>query len=226
LSHRSAADTWGILAYPARSREQHVTVIGRNPGPKPGIRIHRVKACDPRDLRAYHRIPITSPGRTLIDVAARIPVRELEGAVAEAMAKRLVTAAELDAVVERNRSRPGAARLRALLEDDRGPALTRSEAEKRMLDLIRKARLAPPAVNARVGGVEVDFLWRAQRVVVEVDGFQFHSSRLAFERDRHRDGELASRGFRVIRVTWRQIVNEPDALIRRLAQALAIPNPD
>jgi very-short-patch-repair endonuclease len=200
---------------------QHVTVIGRNPGPKPGIRIHRVNACDPRDLRTYHRIPITSPGRTLIDVAAQIPFRELEGAVAEAVARRLVTTTELDAVLDRNRPRPGAARLSALLEDDRRPALTRSEAERRMLDLIRKARLAPPAVNALVGGVEVDFLWQAQRLVVEVDGFQFHSSRFAFERDRRRDGELASRGFRVMRVTWRQIVNEPDALITRLATALA-----
>jgi very-short-patch-repair endonuclease len=220
LSYRSAAALWGLFPYPARAGLQHVTVIARNPGPKPRIRIHRVKAFDPADLSAYERIPITSPARTLVDIAAGIPVRELEGAVAEAMAKRLVTTAELEACLDRNHARRGASRLRALLEDDIGPALTRSEAERRMLDLIRRAGLPAPNVNARVGGFEIDFLWRAQRLIVEVDGFQFHSSRLAFERDRFRDGELGSRGFRVIRVTWRQLVNQQDALLRRLARAL------
>jgi very-short-patch-repair endonuclease len=148
-------------------------------------------------------------------------VRELERAVAEGLAKRLVTTAKLEVVLERNRFRPSAARLRDLLADKRDPALTRSEAERRLLDLIREAGLASPAVNARIGGFEVDFVWRAERLVVEVDGFQFHSSRLAFERDRIRDGELGSRGYRVMRVTWRQIVNHPDALIRRLTRALA-----
>ena len=89
------------------------------------------------------------------------------------------------------------------------------------MKLIRAAELPPPEVNARVGGFEVDFLWREQRLVVEVDGFRYHSSRAAFERDRRRDAALAAAGYRVIRVTWRQLVEGPEAVVARIAAALA-----
>ena len=85
---------------------------------------------------------------------------------------------------------------------------------------MRAARLEPPEANVRVGAHEVDFLWRAERLVVEVDGYAFHSSRASFERDRLRDSELQAAGLRVLRVTWRQIVDDPMMLVARLAQAL------
>lgn len=103
-----------------------------------------------------------------------------------------------------------------------GPAFTRSEAEERFLAVVRKAHLPAPETNARVGGSEVDFLWRRERFVVEVDGFAFHASKRQFEIDRARDANLTSLGFTVMRVTWGQIVNEPEALIARLAQSLAL----
>lgn len=71
-----------------------------------------------------------------------------------------------------------------------------------------------------VAGHEVDFLWRAERLIVEVDGFEFHASRASFESDRKKDAHLSARGFQVIRVTWRQLTREPEALLVRLAQAL------
>jgi len=89
-----------------------------------------------------------------------------------------------------------------------------------LLALIRKARLREPEVNVVVRGYEVDLLWRAERLVVEVDGFAFHSSRTAFEADRRRDAVLAAAGFRVVRVTWAQLAQEPEALLARIAQAL------
>jgi very-short-patch-repair endonuclease len=89
-----------------------------------------------------------------------------------------------------------------------------------MLALIRAARLPEPQVNATVAGHEVDFLWPEQRLVVEVDGYAFHSSRAAFERDRSRDADLHAAGFRVIRVTWRQLVDEPEVFLVALARAL------
>lgn len=104
---------------------------------------------------------------------------------------------------------------------DAQPALTRSEAEERFLALVRKARLPDPAANVTVGGYEVDFFWDFGGLVVEVDGFAFHSSARMFESDRRRDADLAAAGVRVMRVTWRQIVSEPEALLVRLAQALA-----
>jgi very-short-patch-repair endonuclease len=87
--------------------------------------------------------------------------------------------------------------------------------------LVRRARLPSPEINIRLGSYEVDFLWPRERVIVEVDGYAFHSSRRAFEDDRRRDADLAARGFHVILITWRQIVSEPEAVLVRLAQALA-----
>jgi len=123
--------------------------------------------------------------------------------------------------VERNRRRRGTATLRAVLELDGGPARTRSEAERILLALLRRAALPSPETNARLGPYEVDFVWRQERLVVEVDGYAFHADRRAFERDRVRDGELQARGIRVIRVTWRQLTDRPETVLARIARALA-----
>jgi very-short-patch-repair endonuclease len=76
-------------------------------------------------------------------------------------------------------------------------------------------------MNAELGPYEIDFLWRTERLALETDGWEFHSDRKAFEDDRRRDADLVARGFRVIRVTWRQIAEEPLAVIARIAAALA-----
>lgn len=220
LSHRSAAHVWEL--HPAGDGDVDVTVASRDCGRRPGLRVHRTGELDPRDVRRRHRIPITAPARTLLDLAEVVPYRELERAVDEAQARGLARRKELLRLLARARGRRGVARLRALLDREEGPALTRSEAEERLLALVRAACLPTPAVNARIAGYEVDFLWRDERLVVEVDGYAFHSGRRAFERDRLRDADLQAIGFRVVRVTWRQIVDEPEALIARLAQALAV----
>jgi very-short-patch-repair endonuclease len=165
---------------------------------------------------------VTSPPRTLLDLAEVVSPRDLERALAEAQGRGLARHNELLEQIERNPGRRGIARLRDLLQRQEGPALTRSEAEERLLALLRAARLPSPELNARVGGHEVDFLWRDASLIVEVDGYAFHSSRLAFERDRLRDAELQAAGFQVARATWRQIVDEPHALIARIAHALAL----
>jgi very-short-patch-repair endonuclease len=100
-------------------------------------------------------------------------------------------------------------------------ALTRSEAERRALDLIRAARLPEPEVNARVGPWELDLLWRKDRVVVEIDGYAFHSSRRSFERDRRKDRDLQAAGYRVLRFTWRELTEEPEAVVAAITRALA-----
>ncbi|MEK6271186.1 MAG: DUF559 domain-containing protein [Actinomycetota bacterium] len=98
--------------------------------------------------------------------------------------------------------------------------LQRSPAERRLLSLVRAAGLPAPELNVRLGRFEVDFLWREARLIVEVDGYAFHGGRAAFERDRRRDAELQAEGLRVMRVTWRQLVGEPDAVVARLTRAL------
>jgi very-short-patch-repair endonuclease len=166
-------------------------------------------------------IRVTSAARTLLDLAAVLPPYLLERAIAEAQVRRLARRRELVDQLERNRGRRGSRVLRRVLDLDGGPALTRSEAERRLVKLIRAAELPMPEVNARVGRYEVDFLWPQHKLIVEVDGFAFHSPRASFERDRARDATLAASGYTVLRVTWRQLVQTPETVIARVAAALA-----
>jgi very-short-patch-repair endonuclease len=110
--------------------------------------------------------------------------------------------------------------LRAALAILDEPQVTRSEAERRLLELIRAAGLPAPHCNARVLGLEVDMVWPDLRMVVEIDGYAFHGTREAFERDRGRDARLLAAGYRVLRVTWRQIVDEPLRVIATIAAVL------
>jgi very-short-patch-repair endonuclease len=89
-----------------------------------------------------------------------------------------------------------------------------------MRKLCREARLPQPRSNVRIGGFEVDFLWPDEKLIVEVDGYRYHSHRAAFEADRQRDARLVAAGFRVIRVTWRQLTEQPLAVIATIAAAL------
>lgn len=127
----------------------------------------------------------------------------------------------LHAVLARYPARPGTPKLRQLLETPRHLALTRSEAEERFLALVRRAGLPTPEVNVVLHGYEIDCLWREERLAVEIDGFAFHGDRDSFEADRRRDADLAAREIQVIRITWRQIVDEAEATLARLVRALA-----
>ena len=97
---------------------------------------------------------------------------------------------------------------------------TRSEAERRAVDLIRRAGLPSPETNQRVEGYEVDLVWRNQRLIVEIDGYAFHSMRRSFEEDRRRDQQLTARGWRVIRITWWQLTNEPEEVAVTISRVL------
>jgi very-short-patch-repair endonuclease len=218
ISHRSAAHLWGMIE--ERPEDVEVTLVGRRCRRKSGVRIHSVARIDPRDVGQRGGVSLTSPARTLVDVASQAGEEETARAVAQARVKGLLRDADLQGALERSRGRPGAQTIRALLRREREPALTRSEAELRLRQLIGAARLPLPGSNARVSGYEVDLLWAAQRLVVEVDGFRFHGHRAAFERDRRRDATLVAAGYRVIRVTWRQITEEPLAMVASLGQAL------
>jgi very-short-patch-repair endonuclease len=222
LSHRSAAALWGMLPRPARSSPVEVTLPRGDRGLRPGIQAHRLRGLEPGDCTTLERMPITTPARTLLDLASVAASRELERALAQVERRELVRPGELLSLVTRHRRRPGTPALLALLGMDAPPAWTRSEAEERLLALIGKGQLPRPEVNVRVEGYEVDFLWRQARVVVEVDGFAFHASEKRFENDRRRDAQLSAAGLRVMRVTWRQMEAEPEAVLVRLARTLTL----
>ena len=220
LSHRTAAMVWRLVTVPPEP-ELHVTIPGRNPGVKPGIHIHRVVELPPDEVTTKHGIPLTTPARTICDLAAIEPLRDLETALAEARIHRLATDAQIKAVIQRAPTRPGAPIIRTLLaaEDDSG--YTRSRAERLLRDLIAKSNLERPLFNEPLLGYVVDALWPKQRLIVEVDGYTYHHHRTAFERDRARDQRLIAAGYRVIRVTWLQLRDRPIAVITTIAQALA-----
>jgi very-short-patch-repair endonuclease len=219
VSHMSAATSiWHLLETVNEVVDITTPRLNRR---RPGIRVHRSRVLDADDIRVVKGIPVTSVPRTLIDLAESRPGREVERAFDEALTRKLTTAAAMSAAIERLRGRRGTRRLQDLLERDTEPAFTRSEAEERLLAVIRGSGLPLPQVNTRVGRHVVDFAWREPGVIVETDGYRFHSTRRAFERDRERDARLTAAGFRVIRVTWRQLTEEPLAVVARIAQALA-----
>jgi very-short-patch-repair endonuclease/predicted transcriptional regulator of viral defense system len=218
VSHASAAE---LLRLPLE-RSTHpveVYVLRGYRAPSAELRVHRVLR-KPESTRV-EGIPVTTVGRTLLDLAGCCTERAAEQALAHALRQRLVSTSALRRLLERHPTRRGARLLRALLLAAGGPALTRSQAEELLLALVRRGGLPPPEVNARIAGMEVDFLWRAARLVVEVDGYAYHSSARAFEQDRKRDATLLGLGYRVLRVTWRQLRDEPDAVLVRLIQLLA-----
>jgi very-short-patch-repair endonuclease len=217
VSHCSAAVLWQILAPHEPGQPIEILVRARERC-RPGIVVRRAGSLRNDEVTKLDGIPITTAARTIVDLAASVSARELEQALAQSLARRLTTRAQLERVLVRANGRRGSARLRALLQGE--AALTRSEAEERLLRLIRRAQLPKPATNARVAGFEVDFLWRGGRLVVEVDGYAFHADAIAFEKDRQRDFALTSTGLRVVRVTWKQLVHEPEVILARLAQSL------
>ncbi|MGH7575849.1 MAG: DUF559 domain-containing protein [Longimicrobiales bacterium] len=221
VSHRSAASLWQLLPRGDEASVVEVAVKSGRAGNRPGIRVHRLRTLRKDEVTTQDRIPVTTPARTLYDLGGVTTPRALERALAEAMARRVTTRSRMLSVLDCHPKGRGVSALRALLESRPGPALTRSEAEERFLALVRKARLREPEVNVMAQGNNVDFYWRVDRLVVEIDGRAYHSSPQAFERDHQRDATLVAAGLRVMRVTWRQIVDEPEAVLVRLAQALA-----
>jgi len=221
LSHESAAVIWKLAgASEPLPSPIHVLTPGGSRS-RPGIRVHRTGRLPSTDTTTSRGIPLTTVPRTLLDLAGGLDGRPLERIVAEALARRLTTLRALRTRVALEDARGHrAARLRRLL-DAGAPALTRSEAEERFLALLRRTPLPRPRANARLEGMEVDFLWREAGLVVEVDGRATHAPPAAFETDRRRDATLAAAGFRVVRVTWSQLTDEPEAVLVRLAQALA-----
>jgi very-short-patch-repair endonuclease len=220
VSHWSAARLRQLQLRRAISGPVEVSAPRGDHFRRPGIRFHRVRALQPDEVTELERIPVTTVARTLYDLAGVAERRELERLFADALSRALTTREEIVSLMTRYPVRSGISRLRAWLDDDAEPALTRSAAEERFLTLIRKAQLPRPAVNVTIAGHRVDFFWRAERLIVEIDGFAFHSSSASFESDRRRDAELTAAGLHVMRVTWRQLAHEPEALLIRLARAL------
>ena len=198
VSHQSAAALWGMLK-PADG-PIHVSVPGDGGRRKRrGITIHRSHSLIADFVTRRNGIAVTKPARTLRDLHRTSPQPLFRRAQRRALDLRLVSSADVR----------------------READLTRSELERIFLTLCRRHRLPQPRVNARLPPYEVDFLWRRHRVVVETDGFRHHGDRTAFEADRARDAHLQSLGFRVLRFTYRQVMEDRSAVVAALRGLLS-----
>jgi very-short-patch-repair endonuclease len=216
ISHRAAGAVWELG--PRRGELVEVTLKAGHRRAQPGIVVHQSELA-PDEVTDAGGLRVTSPARTLLDLAATLPPHELERAVNEAQVLRIVTAAAVGALLARTPRHRGAAAVRAAFGE--GPAVTRSELERRMRALAYRIGVPQPRTQARVLGFTVDFLWPDERVVVETDGFASHGTRMRFESDRARDAALQAAGYRVLRFTWRQLVETPEIVAARLAVLLS-----
>jgi hypothetical protein len=160
------------------------------------LKLHRSITLTPELTTTHRGIPITTPARTLVDLATTLAGRSLEHAIDLADQRGLVDFAHL--------RETGPPSLQAVLTRY-SHAPTRSELEERFLALCDDHGIARPETNVWIEGFEVDFLWRDRRLIVEVDGYAYHRSPTAFEIDREREVTLTVKGWRVLRFTWRQV---------------------
>jgi hypothetical protein len=212
LSHRSAGWLWGL--FPALRKEVDVTFAGK--GRRRGIRGHRVVAIGDRDTESLERIRVTSLPRTLFDIAASEPKRELERAVDRAERRGLLDLHTLDQMIQRRIRVTGAAQLKQALALYRKPVFDRARSELLLLDALEKEGECLPVLNIWVDRWEIDVYWEAERFAVEVDGWETHGSRVAFESDRLRQEEMKLAGIDCVRISARRIENEPQQVAKRI----------
>jgi very-short-patch-repair endonuclease len=220
LSYYSAAWLRGLMK--TSPEPFHVTAPGpRRLRRRPPVRIHRARNLVDADRAIVEGIPVTSVARTLLDLAEVLRPERLVRVLERAEELKLLEADEVLAACDRSRGHRGSRRLHAALDAYRPRhRVLRSNVERDFLALVEAASLPRPATNFFVAGYELDAYWPEYRFGVELDTFETHGSRRAFEADRERDAALLEEGIRTIRVTDRQLKLRPDAVLRRLAALL------
>jgi very-short-patch-repair endonuclease len=199
---------WRIV--PRWPAPTHVTAPSERD--RPGIHVHRSRHAD---ATTHHGIRVTTPARTLVDLADVLNDRALTRAVNEAQVLRLVTPAELTTLLTRY---PG--RRTSRITPERGA--TRSHLEDDFTRFLKRHHLPLPERNQHIAGHEVDAVYRAHHLVIELDSRQFHTTPRAFEQDRDRDADLLNAGFSTLRITDRRLKHHARKEARRLRAILAL----
>ncbi len=217
LSHSSAAWLWGLL--PTLPPPVEVSVPRRGHA-RPGIRVHHAPGLAPEQGTQEEGIRVTTVAQTLLDIAASGPKWRLRNAVDKAERLGRLDLIAIDSLLRQRTGDPGTRRLNDALEIYRDPAFDRARSELLFLDLVKKAGLPRPAMNTFVEGYELDAYWEAERFAVEVDGWDSHRTRQAFEADPLRQEDLKLTGIDSIRITARRIEQEPRKVAERLGRLL------
>lgn len=216
LSHRSAAALWSF--WEAGEHFPEVTIPGPGARQVSGIVIRRSRFLGPQEVTRERGVPVTTPARTLIDLASVLDDRRLRQAVRRAQGRRRLNLPQLLAAIDRLGPRRGSAGLRRIVAG--GPSPTRTVLEDTVLDLLLAGGFEHPDVNKPLllSGRRIvpDFRWPRQRLVIEADGTAWHDQKIAREDDAERQALLEAHGERVIRVTWAQAVRHPNATLARV----------
>jgi very-short-patch-repair endonuclease len=225
LSHTTAGDRRGLRRSSSRTIHVSVPTAGGRLR-RPGIVVHRCTTLRAQDVETVDGLATTSLARTLLDLAGTLARGPLQRAVERSLELRAFGLAAIDDVLARNQNHRGAARLgRIVAEIHHEPPVTRSELEALMRDVCDTHGVERPEVNAQVDVYEVDFLWRARRLVVETDSREHHATLAAFERYRLRDARLTTLGYRVVRFTHRRVTYEPAGVARTIVALIAAVQP-
>lgn len=217
LSHHSAAWLHGLARWsPAPF---HVTgPVARRP--RMPVRIHRARRLVDADRDLVEEIPVTAVPRTLLDLAAAVKFEQLEKLVERSEEKEIFDLRAVEDLLARTVGHHGHKRLRRAIALYKPTSFTRSGLEKRFLELVIAAGLPQPRTNFVEHGFELDCYWPEYRFVVELDVFETHGTRAAFERDRKRQEDLLLVGIGMTRVTGPRLERDPDEVIRRVARLL------
>ncbi|MFL5816503.1 MAG: DUF559 domain-containing protein [Conexibacter sp.] len=223
LSHRDAAALHGVRTTPEGRRisvstPAHARAIE-------GVWVKGRRALTADDVAVVRAIPVTSPARTLVDLAPMLTAGQLQSTLGEADRRGLLDVQAVERALARTKGRHGQghARLRAALDahEKHGAVLTRSWLEERFLDLVLTAGLPRPLLNAPAAGYEVDALWPDQRVAVELDGWADHKERAAAARDRDKTNRLQVAGYVVLRFLHGDMVGRPGEVAAAIRDVLA-----
>ena len=227
-SHRSAAALLGLPGFRRDILEATGPRDRRHLRPPDAV-VHRSRTLPADHLTVVEVIPTTRIARTLVDLAAVVHPARAERAVDFALSTGLTTAAALEAMVAElsARGRTGIALMRRILaERNDGEPPPQSELEARFLRVVRAGRLPAPTRQLEVGDRDrwvgrVDFAYPEAKLLIELDGRRYHSAKSDLEADHERDNRLVAGGWRVLRVTWRALVDHPDRVVGLLSQAMA-----
>jgi very-short-patch-repair endonuclease len=217
-SHGSAAYLWGLYRFAPESIDVTAPIRRRA---KRRFRVHFSSILAAEDRSERLGIPVTSVPRTLLDLAIRAPTHRLERLLERAEELELLDIAAVEDILRRAGGHRGRGRLgRALAVYRPDPAFTRSRFEQLFRRRVISAGILAPAMNFSVEGYELDAYWPDLCFAVELDLFETHGTRAAFERDRLRHEELKLAGIEMIRITRPRLLREPDALLANLAALL------
>lgn len=215
LSHRSAMALWGL--WKRWEFPLHVTIPAGDRRPK-GITVHRPTTLTGRDLTTQLGIRVTSPARTMLDVAASLPDAQFKRTVNDALYSNYLQPNDLAELVARSEGHPGAKRLAWFVDTDDGP--TRATWEDDFPAFCEHFGLPRPRLAARIGRYTTDALFEDHKVIVELDGWGSHRSRSEFESNRDRDADNLAAGHPTIRITKDRLTRTPAREAQRLHQIL------